>query len=1036
MLGSMDEAGTGFLMEHLSSPAAATSSVTTPPCAEAAASSPPSALLAAVADVHTAAGMINRRTTDELAPSPSRGRQPSTAAAAASSSSQCTGMVLTTTRRGASLVDNKISKEVAAWRWDTTKSPKQTLSPKTISLQLNPEMAAVWRARDDVQLTFNCEKVEYTFQMGQQLRRTSTYLDNSYKSTHDPSSTIGRTVLSGGRLMVVDTPSLIERTANAGAAAATLSSSVRRQVRHPELSAIMADLELEMQPLQRRAELAASAGQGELSALLGGTVSRSGSTRGGRKQAAATAPAGGSRAEESVGGLPGSLSMTARERPAVPWTAAGWREAAADQTKAEVPVYMQAHSGQQQQTEPLPTGAAAAMVKPGGVSSPGATMREALASVSDGYGGLGGAAWHNGKWINEPEVRHKLKGRHQPLLRSEAITRNSGRYNAAAASHVASAGPSGTTRQSRLHTVPVQQLDQLVQNTQTTPVGQAVHPEQVVLVAVLREDESSSRVAQSLLEHVNGTLSAMYPFSPEFSAMYRTSDSAESTAALEAAALKAAGGKKAPGLGPDGSVSPYRLIRLNAAENAAWLSQRGIQTVPFFMAYKGGKLVYSGVLGGTARVRVKPVGVEANMLLAVATPSTQSAIEKLLKHQSTPFTLAPPTKFDADAGRMVGVAQSVAAAVAHQREAARASKDRVQRAQRATSRDGHALVRAKHASPLPGTDATLQCRPNFAICLVEASLPPLELAGVQQGLSLPGESPGCGAPAVSTTASGLRKSSITASHLSFGTLVVAVHARGAAPLGDTRWDTDVGLGGGIAGSFLGSGKDTGAAKRKGSGASAAAKFHRRRAAKERVLARSGTRGGSLGNTAGSPGDTLSREMNASSAFGARSVHSRTGSSALAAAGLLSSTRSDRDEQARQMDPHFQQAPETPWACPHTGIIQNPSSELLLDGFASVAVMLPLRAATVHALKRVHASASEAKLSGGGVAQLRLPGHDDGPLGAGDEPHLGLTHNDLLSRLHSMSQPNQEFSGADFFQRGGGIALSSSETFVRGVQLVS
>ncbi len=1032
MLGSMDEHGIGFLMEHF--PANTGAAQATSPTRGG------GALLAAVADVHTAADMINRRTSDDLPPSPSRARHMTQQGA--SPGEQRTGLVLTTTKRGGSLVDNRTSTQIAGWQWHGGRSPSSQPPTKEVSLQLNAELHAVWRARDDVHVTFTSAEVTYGLSAGQQVRRTSTYLENSTstKQAAGTNSPVGRTVLSGGRLMAVEGPSLVERTDQLSATHALASTRTASQrVRHPELSAIMADLEQEMQPMQRRAELAASAGHGELSALLGGTSRSSSHTRSGRRQAAATAPAGGTRTLNETQDLGASLSMTARTRPAVPWSTPGWREAAAEQTKTEVPVFMRANTGTMHGTEPQATGAATGMVQQPAVHSPGATMREALASVSDGYGGLGGAAWHNGKWIKGPEVRQKLKSRHQPLARSEAITRNSGRYNAAAEGHVPSTGPTGATRQTKLHTVPMAEMDGLLKHTSTAPTGQVVHPEQVVLVAVLRDDESASRVAQSLLEHVNGTLSAMYPFSPEFEHLHSIADDAESMAVLQAAAAKAAGGTKPAGLGPSGNISPFRLLRLNASENAAWLSERKIRTVPFFMAYKAGKLIYSGVLGGTARVRVKPVGVEANMLLAVANPTTQASVEKLLKQHEVPFVLAPPTRFDADSGQMVGVAESAAHAVQQLRDAARASQNRVKRAHRAGSqgRAGNQGGGAGAPSLLPGTDATLQSRSDFAICLLQADLPASEHSAVQQALSVPGGSGCSGAPTVVTTPTGLRKSIITASHLCFGTLVVAVHPRGAVPLGDVRWDTDVGLGGGVAGSFLGGGKETGSSRRKGSGALAAAKYHRRRAAHERVLARSSTRGGSWAATqpAGFE-ESLPSGLGMASTFGGKSVHTRAVSTALSSAGLRSTSREERDQQARTADPLYNPAPNTAWACPHTGIVQNPTNQLLLGGIAAVAVMLPVRAATVHALKRVYFAAVGEQVSSGGAKQAKLPGHDDGPMGVGDEPHLGLTHNDLLSRLHSMATTDGDFSGADFFNRGGGIALSSSETSVRGVHLVS
>ena len=68
-----------------------------------------------------------------------------------------------------------------------------------------------------------------------------------------------------------------------------------------------------------------------------------------------------------------------------------------------------------------------------------------------------------------------------------------------------------------------------------------------------------------------------------------------------AAAAVAAGGAPAPGLGPDGSTAPYRLVRVNAAEDGGWMRERGVRTLPYFMAYYAGSLVYAGCWGARER---------------------------------------------------------------------------------------------------------------------------------------------------------------------------------------------------------------------------------------------------------------------------------------------------------------------------------------------------------------------------------------------------------------------------------------------------
>ena len=220
--------------------------------------------------------------------------------------------------------------------------------------------------------------------------------------------------------------------------------------------------------------------------------------------------------------------------------------------------------------------------------------------------------------------------------------------------------------------------------------------------------------------------------------------------------------------------------------------------------------------------------------------------------------------------------------------------------------------------------------------------------------------------------------------------MVSLLPRGSVPPGSVKWPTDPGLGGGPAGAFLGAGKDSGAAKTRRAGGLAAAQFHRRRGRRERLLARSAS---------------------------------------LAMSGPASGSQAVSSPVLDGPAPPQGQ----PWACPHTGIVQGATQTHLLHGVASIAVVSPMKPATLAALLRVYHSAWG---HGGGSAGL-LPGQDAGEAGTGDAPHLGLTHNDLLSRLAALKEAGEAGSSlpGDFLVSGGGIALSSSETVVRGVPLV-
>lgn len=64
----------------------------------------------------------------------------------------------------------------------------------------------------------------------------------------------------------------------------------------------------------------------------------------------------------------------------------------------------------------------------------------------------------------------------------------------------------------------------------------------------------------------------------------------------------------------------------------------------------------------------------------------------------------------------------------------------------------------------------------------------------------------------------------------------------------------------------------------------------------------------------------------------------------------------------------------------------------------------------------------------------VPGLIPGDTGDGDGVHLGLTHNDLLERMHALIGDARSGRFVDEKELGDAVLLMSSETAVRGVEL--
>eukprot|EP01138_Halocafeteria_seosinensis_P009013 gb/GECG01009212.1/.p1 GENE.gb/GECG01009212.1/~~gb/GECG01009212.1/.p1 ORF type:complete len:143 (+),score=10.38 gb/GECG01009212.1/:1-429(+) len=112
-----------------------------------------------------------------------------------------------------------------------------------------------------------------------------------------------------------------------------------------------------------------------------------------------------------------------------------------------------------------------------------------------------------------------------------------------------------------------------------------------------------------------------------------------------------------------------------------------------------------------------------------------------------------------------------------------------------------------------------------------------------------------------------------------------------------------------------------------------------------------------------------------------------------------------------------------------GIIQNPKREHTLNGQASIAVVRPVRKATLDALSKAWRTLVKQDTA------PTLPGIDPGDTGEGDGVHLGMTHNDILQRLHQASEAANKGEYISEM-KAEGLALSSNEIRVRGTSLGS
>jgi len=561
----------------------------------------------------------------------------------------------------------------------------------------------------------------------------------------------------------------------------------------------------------------------------------------------------------------------------------------------------------------------------------GPSLRRAAAGAGegkDGYGSAAGASLCRGRWLSDVDTRKRLGGIHPSLPRTGGLVRASGRYSdvVSAPSRPSAAipdAPPGADAEPWL-----------------ADRG-AAFPDSLLVVLCLRTDDSTGRAAMQTVGRLQSTLATHFPFAADFASDPLVTEDERTALAAEAAQAGARG------VGPDGRESPLHL-RLCRTEAGGWLARRfSVRSLPLFLAFWRGALVYRGVMGGSRVVRLPACNRPCNVLMVEPSAALQVRAERTLRTGRWSWVLVSG-RYDAgrDAvtagsaagepvrggaglgpgGGVVGLADEAAARLREVRDAAKEADRRCGAGSTGRAASG------------PGLDTTAQRADDFALVLVAAK------AGEAEAGRIAGEvarSGGTGRGGAVGSEGGVSP------RLCGRSLVVAVLPSGAVLPG--------------------------------------------------------------------PGPAVLP---------------------VAASSRSASSAAPRGEA---------------WSCPRTGVVVGPSDDHLLGGAATVAVVRPLREATMRALRgmwrqclhargeasgRARAAAaaeSKSRGDGGAPGAVLLPGQTSGPEGEGDGAHLGMTHNDLLARLMTL---RQDASAGRARASTAAVLLPASETVIRGTRLIA
>ena len=377
-----------------------------------------------------------------------------------------------------------------------------------------------------------------------------------------------------------------------------------------------------------------------------------------------------------------------------------------------------------------------------------AEIENALSGITslrsdNGYGTISGASMHNGKWLTGVDTLRKLQRIHPPGKKSNILKIASGKYEG---------------KNHLVHDVRdtfYRSIDEIKGNELTTYLTNEARPEQAVLIAMLHPSESLCRRIRQVLEHVNGTLAAAFPDDPQF---YHALDDDINNQSPTSS--------KSPSR--TSRLCPFRIAAYDMAAASPQIVQKyTVKSLPTFLIFFNNKLVYTGPMGGVTVVGLPTSQRPVNTLIVDPHAIDQSAAERYLKRERFPFALACGT-YRKETNRIEGTCDAAVKAI----NALASHAAEVRRNQAAMREEKHARntennnTKSSSALPAPGTDATSQVPPDYALVLLDAECGDLgEISQVAAAM---------GAASVSRTPSG---TALSSSSVSTGTSSVKLVGR-------------------------------------------------------------------------------------------------------------------------------------------------------------------------------------------------------------------------------------------------------------------
>jgi hypothetical protein len=593
------------------------------------------------------------------------------------------GVKLVLTTEGGDLTDER-GNLTAKWLWDARRQGAGTPPAYPLTLRLTRCLTLTMGGRHDLRITFDCGGIHREFACGASLKLRESY------DAHAPRSLTQRgkfEVTVNGR------PSLAARTDTIVAASHDRKEALSRAMETRGLGGLVAGLDATCAAARERTralQLGSATGFLDLTGRAGSAL-------------------GGTSLSSSAGLLAGTVRLDGTISP---------RAAAALVTQREAPVLNLGDTGA------LATALAASQRMPS--SSPTrAETAPAHMTSEDGYGGLLGASMHGGRWLTGPDTLRKLQSIHPHSSKSALLHAASGKYDAWK--------PIVRDQED----VFFRSLDNLSGDGLASYLTETCRPDQAVLVAMLHPAESHSRRVRQILEHANGTLAAAFPEDPQFGTAlgFHAPPAPAPAPAPAAASAPAAAKKSAPTSAAEpvkaaAAVSgrrmcPFRIAGYNmAAASPAIVAKYNVKCLPTFLLFYGGKLVYAGPMGGAGVVGIPSSVRPVNVLIADPTSADQHIMERHLRLERFPYDLACGV-FSAAAGKIVATCEAAVAAINRTAEHA-ASVRRNQAGMRAEllAKPGGAAgaggAGAAWSGPAPGTDATAQVAPDYAVVLLDA----------------------------------------------------------------------------------------------------------------------------------------------------------------------------------------------------------------------------------------------------------------------------------------------------------------------------